>query len=120
MKLNLCLLAKYLKMNDEEIRKRFEKIERRLDLLEGVDKKIKKNLGKKNYKGLAGGIRFLIDNIFFDSPKSLKEIIDELKREGYHYSKSGVASTLSTTFVKSQRILNRIKEDKSWKYAIRK
>ena len=107
-------------MNEEEINKRFEAIEKRLDLLENKGLKIKKNPGKKNHKGLAGGVRFLIDNNFFNSPKSLKEIIEELKREGYHYSKSGVASTLSTTFVKSQKILNRIKENKSWKYALRK
>lgn len=75
---------------------------------------------KKNYSGLAGGIRLLIDNGFLNEPKSVKEIMAELKREGYHNSKSGVASTLSVTFTKSQKALNRIDENKVWKYVVRK
>lgn len=75
---------------------------------------------KGSYKGLAGGIRFIIDSGFLKQPKSLGEIMGELKREGYHHSKPGVASTLSETFTKNQKILNRIREDKAWKYVLRK
>jgi hypothetical protein len=110
---------------DPDVRKELDKLwmevkelkkEKSAGKLHGKSKRKQKN----NYKGLAGGVRFLIDNGFFDSPKNLNEIINELKREGYHYSKSGIASTLSETFVKNQRILNRIKENKSWSYALRK
>lgn len=108
---------------DEEIKKRFEEIEKRLDSLEdkNLDKKKETNTnGKKDFSGLAGGIRFLIKNSFLNSPNSVSEIYDELKRENYHYSKKAVEKLLSVNFMKSQRILTRVKEDKKWKYVIRK
>jgi hypothetical protein len=109
---------------DAEINARFELIEKRLDILE--TKKINhleetdNKKGEQNFSGLAGGIRMLIENGFLNSPKNFKEIKEELKREGYHYSDAGIISTLTETFIKSKKILTRIKEDKFWKYVIRK
>jgi hypothetical protein len=112
------------KMEIEELKKMLLDHEERINKLEGkeVDTNITLplNSSKKGFKGLSGGIRFLITNKFFDSPKSLNEIIEELKREGYHYSKSGVASTLSETFTKSQKVLNRINQEGAWMYVLRK
>jgi hypothetical protein len=107
---------------DPKIKKILNNHEERIKSLEKQisPRKVKKVLAQKNYTGLAGGIRFLIKNGFLNDLKSLNEIISELKREGYHYSNSGVSSTLSETFIKSQRILNRVKEGKVWKYVIRK
>ena len=60
--------------------------EKRIRALEGgKPSKEKKQESNKGYRGLAGGIRFLIDNKFFNEPKTTKEIMVELKREGYHY-----------------------------------
>ena len=101
----------------EEIDERLKKIE---DILFSEQKPLLPSKNKENFSGLAGGIRFLIKNEFFNEPKTLKEVIDELKREGYHRSTSGVASTLSVTFTASQKILTRIKEGKTWKYVMRK
>ena len=100
----------------EEIDERLKKVE---DTLFSKDERLSKKI-KEDFSGLAGGIRFLIKNGFFNEPKTLKEVIDELKREGYHRSISGVASTLSVTFTANQKILTRIKEEKTWKYVIRK
>ncbi len=108
---------------DPEVKKILDDHESRIKKLENnllIEKKNKIKEATKGYKGLAGGIRFIIKSGFLNNPRSLNEIINELKREGYHYSKSGVASTLSETFVKSQKILNRIKEGKIWKYVLRK
>lgn len=107
----------------DELIKRIENIEDRIKKIEGVlfsDDKPVELKTKENFSGLAGGIRFLIKNGFFNEPRTLKEVIDELKREGYHRSTSGVASTLSVTFTANQKILTRIKEEKTWKYVIRK
>lgn len=106
---------------DQEIKRFFDDHEARIKKLEEKfsDKQIVKEV-KKNYKGLAGSIRLLIDNGFLNSPKSVKEVMAEMKREGYHYTPAGVASTLSETFTKSQKTLNRIEENKVWKYVIRK
>jgi len=105
---------------DEEIKQILDNHEKRIRALEGKSSKEKKQASNKDYKGLAGGIRFLIDNKFFDEPKTTKEIMIELKREGYHYTQSGIASTLSETFTKSQKILNRIKDKDSLRYVLRK
>ncbi len=75
---------------------------------------------KDNYSGLSGGIRLLIQEKILDSPKSTKEIEDELKRNGYHYPAKSIAKLLSVNFMKKSRILTRIKIDKKWKYCIRK
>ena len=107
---------------EEEYIKEFEEFDERLNRIENTlfstSEPLKKIKG--NFSGLAGGIRFLIKNDFFNEPKTLKEVINELKREGYHRSISGVASTLSVTFTANQKILTRIKEEKTWKYVIRK
>ena len=100
----------------EDIENRLKKIE---DILFSEDKPTELKT-KESFSGLAGGIRFLIKNGFFNEPKTLKEVINELKREGYHRSTSGVASTLSVTFTANQKILSRIKEGKLWKYVMRK
>ncbi len=106
----------------EEIKKTIQDHENRIKKLEATifSKKDVAKISKKSYKGLAGGIRLLIDNGFFNEPQSVKEIMAELKREGYHNSQAGVASTLSVTFIKSQKVLNRIDENKVWKYMMRK
>jgi len=106
----------------QKIEEMLEKHESRITKLESLfssKKEITTDV-KKRYKGLAGGIRLLMDNGFLNSPKDLNQIITELKREGYHNSKAGVASTLSETFTKSQKVLNRIEENKVWKYVVRK
>lgn len=108
---------------NSDILKAIKRIEDRLNIIEGV--LFKKNTGPTKptsnpYKGLAGGIRLLIDNKFFDSPKTISEIIEELKRENYHYPRPSINKIISVDFTKDQRILNRIKDGKSYKYVLRK
>jgi len=113
---------------DEEIKKEFEKVWKKIRELEqeknlrivsktSKDKFVKT---KKDYNGLAGGIRLLIDENFLNVPKSVKEIQEELKRQGYYHSKTSVAKLLSVDFMKKKRIITRIDENKRWKYVIRK
>ena len=113
-------------MDEQEIRARVEAIEKRLEAVEGRLGPIKniklerKEEFKEDFSGLAGGIRLLIKSSFLNSPKGFKEIKEELKREGYHYSDAGIISTLTETFIKNKKTLTRIKENKLWKYVIRK
>jgi len=106
----------------EDVNKTMEEFNARLTKVEqavfGSQKRTK--LKVASYKGLAGGVRLLMDNAFFDQPKAIEDIITELKREGYYNTYAGVASTLSTTFVKSQKVLTRIKQDGKWTYVKRK
>lgn len=107
---------------EEENIKKFEEFDERLKRIENTlfSKIGPLQKAKENFSGLAGGIRFLIKNGFFNEPKALKEVSEELKREGYHRSTSGVASTLSVTFTANQKLLTRIKDNKNWKYVLRK
>jgi len=104
-------LKKILKNHEERITK--------LEKLLSVSKtsKIAKS---NNYSGLTGGIQFLIDNKFFNNPKELNEIVSKLKEEGYHYGKAPIAKALSVGFTNKKKILSRFKEDKNFKYVIRK
>lgn len=107
---------------DEEVNKALEELSQRLKKVENVVfvENQKGKIQKRDYKGLAGGIRLLIDNKFLDQPKTLESIIAELNREGYYNTYAGVASTLSVTFVNSQKALSRIKQDNKWAYVRRK
>ena len=111
-----------IRMSDE-IYKKVQEHEKRLAQIEKYI--FSKDVTKikpthNNFKGLAGGIRFLIHNGFFNKLVSVKEITEKLKREGYHHSTAPISKMLSINFTKNQKILNRIKEDGVWKYVLRK
>jgi len=55
-----------------------------------------------------------------DTPKSVKEVQEELRKEGYHYSYESVDKLLRVDFMTKRKILTRIKENNVWKYVIRK
>jgi len=104
----------------DEIKKTIQDHERRISELEKAIfvKKVKPKI--EEFKGLSGGIKFLITNGFLSSPRSVKEIHEELKKEGYHYPYHSVDKLLRVDFVTKQKILTRVKENKVWKYVTRK
>ncbi len=71
-------------------------------------------------KGATGGLRFLIDEGYFDDPKELPEVINKLQQEGRHYSAATVSMGLLNLV--RERLLTRFREkkSKSWKYVIRR
>jgi hypothetical protein len=111
---------------DEEIQKIKEKLddfERRLKILEEKEPAVepKKRVEEsKKYKGLVGGLRYLIDHDFFKEPKTVKETMEELSKEGYHYPHASISKMLSVDFTKNSKILTRIIEKDVYKYVIRK
>jgi len=99
----------------KELEKRIETLEKIVLTKDDVKERT------KNYSGLRGGLKLLIDNdFFFSSPKNVQEIESELKREGYHYARPSISKALSVDFTYKQKFLSRLKEDKFWKYVIRK
>ena len=72
------------------------------------------------YSGCMGGIMYLHDNDFFSSPKGRKEVIDELKREGWHYAPHLVSMNLLS--LNRKRVLTRLQGEskKGWVYVVRK
>ncbi|MCH8915775.1 MAG: hypothetical protein IIA82_08050 [Thaumarchaeota archaeon] len=105
-----------------DLEEKIEKISKRLDKLENAvfGNKKPKIKAEKKYKGIAGGINFLIDSGFLNALKSSREVHKELKKEGYHYRKEAVDTALRRDFVGSKKILTRDKDGKIWKYVIRK
>ncbi|MDD4902146.1 MAG: hypothetical protein PHE24_03340 [Patescibacteria group bacterium] len=74
----------------------------------------------KETSGATGGLRVLIDEGYFDTPKQLPEIIERLKQEGRHYSNATISMGLLNLV--RERVLTRFRDkgDKKWKYVIRK
>jgi hypothetical protein len=75
---------------------------------------------EKSRSGATGGLRSLVDAGKLDTPRTASEIIEFLKQEGRHYSKPSVSMGLLNLV--RERILTRFKEkeDKNWKYAVRR
>lgn len=110
---------------EKDIEDKFLDLENRVTKIEKIlfNKQSRKKIESKTtnkYEGLTGGIVFLIDNRFFDKPRLVTEIIEELKKEGYHYGRQAVDILLRRDFVKKKKKLTRNKDDKLWKYVIRK
>lgn len=75
---------------------------------------------RKDTSGATGGLRVLIDEGYFDSPRQLPEIIERLKQEGRHYSSAAISMGLLNLVKERVLIRFRDKGDKKWKYVIRK
>jgi len=117
-------------MSFEKILKKLEEMDNRLERIEkkffsvkteASLKKSKPTSTKKAvYKGISGGVKMLIDNGFFETPRSMRQVIDELKREGYFYPPQSVDSAIRKDFFGRKKVLSRIKDGKIWVYVIRK
>ena len=108
-------------ISDEEfldLKKRVERLEQKLNNPKKEFNKIEKS--PNNYNGLVGGIRLLISEKFLNQPKSLGEISEELKRQGYHYSVKSISKALLVDFMKKMKLITRLKENKAWRYVIKK
>jgi hypothetical protein len=105
----------------EEIEKAIKNFEERISKLEkAVFEERMKPKGKPEFKGLSGGIEYLISKGFLHAPKSVKEIQEELKKEAYHYPYNSINKLLSVDFMAKQKRLTRVKEGNVWKYVLRK
>jgi len=110
---------------DNETKGLIEGLDRRL---QEVEKKLARKPtatvaeqgGQKSYSGLKGGVTLLMDERFFDVPKSLDETMKQLAVKGYHHQNGAVQAALARDFMKKRRMLTRIKEDDKYKYVVRK
>jgi len=82
-----------------------------------LDNKESKN--KTSFKGLSGGIEFLIQENFFSTERTLKEVHDELIRNSYHYPKTSLPSVL-ILLIRKKQIARILGQDKMWRYIFTK
>jgi len=102
--------------------KKIDLLEKRIAKIEKVvfGKKTKSVPSKKSFAGLVGGIDLLIENEFFNKPKLVTEVQDELRKESYFHTLQATDTALRRSYVKTKKILTRIKIDGVWQYVIRK
>lgn len=77
----------------------------------------KRSSRKASKKSVSGLILSLVDDGFFDTPKSFGEISDELKRNGHYYARTSLTSPLQTLVRKKD--LGRISVSGKWSYVKR-
>jgi len=102
--------------------KKIKELENRISKLEKTifGSKVSSKKGKIKYKGLSGGINYLIEKDFFKKLKLVTEVQDELQKEGYYYSVQATDATLRKNMVNRKKILTRIKVGGVWQYVLRK
>ena len=110
---------------DEETKVLIDGLDRRLQEVERklvgkATRLVVEPEGEKSYSGLKGGITLLMEEHFFDVPKSLDETIKQLAVKGYHHQNGAVQAALARDFMKKKRMLTRITEANKYKYVIRK
>lgn len=84
----------------------------------------KKRRKNKHMRGIGADIKELINDNFFDTPKTIKEVKEKLKEEVKFHDVRVIDATIRKTFVKSKKILKRIRCEKKgrarWQYVIRR
>lgn len=60
-----------------------------------VEKTKTSRLKKENFSGAKGGVLLLLSEGYLDKPRLAREVEDELKQKGYHYSIQVVQTTLN-------------------------
>lgn len=96
--------------------------ERRIVLLEGVDKVSvpkKATTAKTDYSGATGGVRYLISQGFFKQKRDLSTVREQLSKEDYHYSSQAVHEALKTLSKQSGPLVS-LKDGKLKTYVERK
>ena len=109
----------------ERLEKRLAALEGRVSSLEGktASQPSKASHTKADeHLDLSGGIRLLVEGGFLDTPKSRKDVFEELKRLGYFHRKEAVSTALSRDWMKRKRILTRVPtvDGKGWLYVKKK
>jgi hypothetical protein len=83
----------------DEIAKRLEKLEKAV--FGNGTKATKTPKADGNFKGIAGGVRFLQTKSFFAKKRTAVEVKTELEQHGYHYQIAAVQTTLNRASVKN-------------------
>lgn len=101
---------------------RLDKLETRISKLESVLLQTagKRRLVLSKHEGLSGAITKLIQEGFLDTPKTRKEVQNDLKRQGYYYAAPAIHTALTRDFMKRKGILTRVGKKGKWQYVLKK
>jgi enoyl reductase-like protein len=99
-----------------EITKTLENHEKRIKKLEDLLMGGKKKTASSR-KSIIDHLDYLKSEGFFNEPRTLKEIVDRLVQESYHYPQTSLTDPLKRAV--RQQMLRRIKKDGKWAYCKR-
>lgn len=110
----------------EEIYKIKESIDRLVALIDGAPSEqliVRPSAGKKKKetpKGAVGALKTLTEEGYFDTPKSLANVIQRTQEIGHYYSNPTISMSLLN--LTKNRVLNRIRDGqtKNWIYVLRR
>lgn len=98
-----------------------------LNELEGIptestqhQKSVAAKTAPKKVSGCIGTIQELIEEGFFETQKTVSQVLEKLKEEGQPYSKPLVSMNLLNLVKPPRKTLRRIKENDQWQYIVRK
>jgi hypothetical protein len=81
------------KISLSDLADRVEKLE---SAVFGEGKKFKKETQQvRDHSGATGGVRFLVEEGFFNQRRNFAEISAELQKRGYHYSRQAIQMPLT-------------------------
>lgn len=88
--------------------------------VESPPKSAETEKNKKKYSGATGGVRLLLKEGFFDEPKRLLEVSNQLKMEGRHYPNPSLSMGLLNLVRERELIRIQEKGKKTWNYVVRR
>ena len=99
-----------------QVNKKLKELEKRIETLENALRPKRKRTitGKKS---ILDHVEFLKSEGFFDQPKTLKEIVERLAQESYHYRQQSLTNPLQRAV--RQGMLGRIKKNRKWAWCKR-
>ena len=109
---------------DEEIRKEFDMVWNRIDrleknkMLDSTNKFPNQPASSKKMKGIQCGVQEIIDEGFFNKPRSTAETNLELERKGHFGDLKRISTVIRRDFFQKRKILTRVKENGKWKYVL--
>lgn len=108
-------LKKIIKLLEDQ-NKRISRIEKLLYPIGPVNT-IPKQVKKSSPQSLTGLIIQLKNERFFDKPKTLKEITEKLKEQGWHYEQTSLTNPLQRLL--RNRSIGRVSINGKWSYVKR-
>ena len=100
-----------------EIVRRIERLEK--TVFADSAKPVVKKTGPSKHKGATGGIRFLIEEGFFNQKRHFGDVCNAASARGYHYSKQAFQEALTRLSTK-KKVLVALEEKGRKVYAIRR
>lgn len=107
----------------KNVTEKLDKLEARISRLESVlllTESKKRLVLPKSSKGPSGTISKLIKAGFLDTPKTRREVQNELERQGYYYRAPVIHTALTRDFMKKKGILTRVGKKGEWRFVLKK